>query len=89
MSILLNKFFRKKPIIPTADPNHPFMKTTFKKAFLSGKICEDAIMDYVTFWNCLNTGKTIEDFLGMSDNQYLDWVMNAPISLKEILITDY
>ena len=89
MGVLFDKFFRKKLPVPTANPNHPFMKRTFKDAFLSGKICEDTIMDYVVFWNTCDTGKTIEEFLGMSSNQYLDWITNCPFGLFQMLSMDY
>ena len=89
MGILFDKFFRKEKPRPAVDPNHPFMKRTFKDAFLSGKICEDTIMDYVVFWNTCDTGKTIEEFLGMSSNQYLDWITNCPVGLFQMLSTDY
>jgi hypothetical protein len=89
MGVLFDKFFRKKLPVPTADPNHPFMKRTFKDDFLSGKICEGTIMDYVVFWNTCDTGKTIEEFLGMSSNQYLDWITNCPVGLFQMLSMDY
>lgn len=89
MSNLFDKFFHKKPPKPSADPNHPFMKTNFKEALLSGKICEEVIMEYVTFWNTYETGKPIEEFLGMTDNQYLDWIVGSPVGLVQLLEVDY
>ena len=89
----MNMFFKITRRVPDpkplADPNHPFMKKTFKDAFLSKEVCESVIMDYKLFWEKLETGKTIQEFLGMSENQYIDWLTNAPVGMREMLLTDY
>lgn len=68
-----------------------YTSSSFKEALLEGRVQEHDIYDYIAYYNNFEEelGISLGEFLGMSDNQYVDWVTGSPLSLIEMFKADY
>lgn len=86
--------FKKKKKIKKSFPynlNFDYSGASFKEALLAGHVTENDIYDYIAYYNNFEEelGVTLGDFLGMSDNQYIDWITGSPLTLTEMFQADY
>lgn len=88
-------FFRKKENkhVPSFrySPDFDYQGLSYKEALLMGKVQEQDIYDYIAYFNAheKEIGGQLGEFLGMSDNQYLDWITGSPVTLTEMFQADY
>lgn len=86
-------FKKKKSASPKFqyNVNFDYSGAPFKEALLAGHVKENDIYDYIAYYNQFEDelGVSLAEFLGMSDNQYVDWVTGSPISLTDMLKANY
>lgn len=58
---------------------------SFAEAFKAGEVKASDVHDYVEYWHTHDTGNKLYEFLGMTEAQYYDWVMQSDAALKNIL----
>jgi len=56
----------------------------FKQDYLDNKVEYDKISDYIDAWHSSNSGKSLQDYLGLDDKEY-HLMMLGDDSLKEKL----
>jgi hypothetical protein len=61
------------------------MNKSFVEAFKAGEVKASQVHDYVDYWHTHETGSKLHEFLGMTEGQYYDWVMQSDAALKNIL----
>ena len=54
-------------------------------AVRAGEIAYDAIDDYVEYWHNNDIGVSLQDFLGMTKTEYVQWIKNSDAYLPKIL----
>ena len=60
-------------------------KETFMDSVISGKVSMSAIDDYVDNWHDGNSNLELHEFLGLTHDEYTQWV-EKPGSLEDIII---
>ena len=64
-------------------------KKPYAEALRAGEIFWDEIDDYVEYWHTHDTGNSLQDFLGMTKDEFVAWVKNDNRMLPMILGIKY
>ena len=58
---------------------------TFAEAFRAGEVDCDHINDYIEYWHKHDTGNGLQEFLGMTKDEFVNWVKTDDYMLYAIL----